>query len=66
MMPSSLLFVIFSVLLRITEGIGSASYFTSSFTLATVMYPKSVGMVMVSLLTFTMTSKLSCVTLYIL
>ena len=41
-------FILFSVLLRVVEGIGSAGYATALFTMATVLYPKSTGTVIVS------------------
>ena len=41
-------FILFSVLLRVVEGIGSAGYSTALFTMATVLYPKSTGTVIVS------------------
>ena len=40
-------FVIFSMLLRIIEGIGSAGYITASFTIATILYPENTGTVIV-------------------
>ena len=47
-MSSSFEFILFSVLLRVVEGIGSAGYSTALFTMATVMYPDSTGTVIVS------------------
>ncbi len=41
-------FILFSVLLRVVEGIGTAGYSTALFTMATVLYPKSTGAVIVS------------------
>ena len=40
-------FILFSVLLRVVEGIGSAGYSTSLFAIASMLYPESTGTVMV-------------------
>lgn len=40
-------FVLFSILLRMIEGIGSAGYITASFTIATILYPTKTGTVIV-------------------
>ncbi len=47
-MSSKLEFILFSVLLRVVEGIGSGAYSTGMYTMATVLYPKSTGTVIVS------------------
>ncbi len=47
-MSSRLEFVVYSVLLSIVEGIGIAAYSTGMYTMATVLYPKSTGTVVVS------------------
>ncbi len=47
-MYSRIEFILFSVLLRVVEGIGTAGYSTALFTMATVLYPKSTGTVIVS------------------
>lgn len=44
-LPSNWVFVLFCVLLRVTEGIGSALFITATFTLLPVLYPKSTGTV---------------------
>ncbi len=46
-MSSKLEFVVYSVLLRVVEGIGSGAYSTALFTMATVLYPQSTGTVIV-------------------
>ena len=47
MMNNEWQFIFFSIALRLLEGVGSAAYFISAFTIATVMYPSSTGAVMV-------------------
>ncbi len=47
-MSSKSKFILFSVLLRVVEGIGSGAYSTGMYTMATVLYPKSTGTVIVS------------------
>ena len=47
-MSSRLEFVVYSVSLNIVEGIGVAAYSTGMYTMATVLYPKSTGTVVVS------------------
>ena len=44
---SPLNFIIFSCLLRAVEGVGSAMYFTSSFTVVAALFPSNLGFVMV-------------------
>jgi MFS family permease len=44
-MTSKWEFVMYSVLLRIVEGIGTAGYATGSFTIATLLYPSHTGTV---------------------
>ena len=46
-LPSNWIFVLFCVLLRVTEGTGSALFITATFTLLPVLYPKSTGTVTV-------------------
>lgn len=41
-------FVLLAMALKSVEGLGSAGYFTASFTLITLLHPSSIGMVMVS------------------
>ena len=48
MMPTPTLFIVFSFLLRVVEGIGSAMYTTVSYTLITQYYPEKKGTVVVS------------------
>ena len=47
-MTSTVEFITFSMLLRTVEGIGTAGYFTASFTIATTLYPTKTGTVVVS------------------
>ena len=47
-MSSKLEFILYSVLLRVVEGVGSGAYSTGMYTMATVLYPKSTGTVIVS------------------
>ena len=47
-MPSRIEFLVYSVLLRVTEGIGSGAYSTGMYTMASILYPKSTGTVVVS------------------
>ena len=47
-LPSGWVFILFCVLLRMTEGVGSAMYFTATFTLVPEFYPTKVSTVMVS------------------
>ena len=46
-MPSGWVFILFCVLLRMTEGVGSAMFFTSAFALLPELFPKHVATVMV-------------------
>jgi hypothetical protein len=46
-LPSGWVFILFCVLLRMTEGVGSAMYFTAAFTLVPQFYPTRVSTVMV-------------------
>ena len=48
MMPTPTLFILFSFLLRIVEGVGTAMYSTVSYTLLTQFYPEKKGTVFVS------------------
>ena len=48
-MPTMLL-IVFSFLLEMVEGIGTAMYSTATFTLLTQLYPDKKGVVIVSLL----------------
>ena len=49
MMPTPVTFVVFSFLLRTTEGIGTAMFNTASYTLLTHLYAKNKGMIVVRL-----------------
>ena len=40
-------FLILSLALRTVEGVGSAAFYTSSFTVATVLFPSNTGTIMV-------------------
>ena len=48
-MPTALEFIVFSSALRTVEGIGSAAYFTASFTVVSHLFPSNLGLVMVCL-----------------
>ena len=48
LMPTPTLFIVFSFLLRIVEGIGTAMYSTASFTLLTQLYSERKGAIVVS------------------
>lgn len=48
MMPTPSLFIVFSFLLRILEGVGTAMYSTVSYTLLSQFYPENKGTVVVS------------------
>ena len=52
MMPTQALFLTFSFLLRIVEGVGTAMFYTASYTYLTTQYPKKKGLVVVSDLMF--------------
>ena len=47
-MPTPVLFTVFSFLLRVMEGTGTAMYTTVSYTLLTQFYPEKKGTVVVS------------------
>ena len=47
-LPSNWVFVLYCVLLRMTEGVGSAMFVTATFTVLPVLFPKSVATIMVS------------------
>ena len=49
-MPSSALFIAFSLLLRMVEGVGTAMYSTASYTLLTQLFPDKKGTIVVSIL----------------
>jgi len=49
MMPTPTLFITFSFLLRMVEGIGSAMFYTASYTLVIQLYQKKRGTVVVNL-----------------
>ena len=49
MMPTPTLFITFSFLLRMVEGIGSAMFFTASYTLVIQLYQEKRGTVVVSM-----------------
>lgn len=51
-LPSGWIFILFCVLLRMTEGVGSAMLFTAVFTLLPEYYPSKVGTIMVNLKNF--------------
>ena len=46
-LSSTLEFLVLSLALRIVEGVGSAAFYTASFTVATVLFPSSTGTIMV-------------------
>ena len=48
LMPTPTLFIVFSFLLRIVEGIGTAMFSTASFTLLTQLYSERKGAIVVS------------------
>jgi len=48
MMPTPALFLTFSFLLRIVEGVGTAMFYTSSYSYLTRQYPKKKGLLVVS------------------
>lgn len=52
-LPSGWVFILFCVLLRMTEGVGSAMYFTATFTLVPEFYPTKVSTVMVNYIMLT-------------
>ena len=47
-MPTTTLFIAFSLVLRMVEGIGTAMYSTASYTLLTQLYPNKKGTIVVS------------------
>lgn len=47
-MPTPTLFIAFSLVLRMVEGIGTAMYSTASYTLLTQLYPDKKGTIVVS------------------
>ena len=47
-MPTPMLFTVFSFLLRVVEGTGTAMYTTVSYTLLTQFYPEKKGTIVVS------------------
>ena len=47
MLSSGWMFITFCVLLRVTEGVGTAMFVTATFTILPVLFPKSVGTIMV-------------------
>jgi len=49
MMPTPATFIVFSFLLRTTEGIGTAMFSTATYTLLTHLYAENKGMIVVSL-----------------
>ncbi len=44
---SGLMFISFCIVLRVTEGVGSAMFYTAAFSLPAEMFPNNVGTVMV-------------------
>ena len=48
MMPTPTLFVVFSFLLRMVEGVGTGMFTTVSYTILTQLYPDKKGTVIVS------------------
>ena len=50
MVPSGWIFIILCILLRMAEGVGSALFGTALITLIPILYPKSVGTLVVSAL----------------
>ena len=48
-MPSAALFVVYGILLRVTEGVGWAMSSTTTFALIPVLFPSHVGTLTVSL-----------------
>lgn len=47
-MPTAMLFTVFSFLLRVVEGTGTAMYTTVSYTLLTQFYPEKKDTIVVS------------------
>ncbi len=50
MLSPGWMFIVYCVLLRMTEGVGSALYMTSTFTILPILYPTQIGMITVSAL----------------
>lgn len=48
-MPTPTLFIMFSLLLRVVEGIGTAMFYTASYTFLLQLYQKKRGTVVVSM-----------------
>jgi len=49
LMPTPTLFITFSLLLRVVEGIGTAMFYTASYTLLLQLYQQKRGTVVVSM-----------------
>ena len=47
MLPSGWIFITLCIILRSAEGIGTALFITAFFTLVSILYPHSVGTLMV-------------------
>ena len=54
-LPAGWIFILFCVLLRMAEGVGSAMYFTAMFTLVPEFYPTRVSTVMVNYINLILT-----------
>jgi len=48
-MPTPTLFIMFSLLLRVVEGIGTAMFYTASYTLLLQLYQLKRGTIVVSM-----------------
>ena len=59
-MPTTTLFIAFSLVLRMVEGIGTAMYSTASYTLLTQLYPDKKGTIVVSQECMMTSSSLQC------
>lgn len=58
-LPSGWVFILFCTLLRMTEGVGSAMFFTATFTLLPEYYPSRIGTLLVSTVTLVIFHRLS-------
>ena len=58
-MPSGWVFIMFCILLRLTEGTGSAMFVTSVLTLLPGLFPDSAGTVVVCLYKYSISQKLN-------
>ena len=47
LLPANWVFVVICIVLRMTEGIGSAMFITAAFTVAPLLFPNSVATIVV-------------------